>query len=118
MAVVVGREDSREAEALLGFAIRSGKAVFGIPAVESLVKTGGIRLLLLAGEASQNTQAKIERLASAHGVRLTRFTGTFALKTIPGKPHCKVVGITDADFARRIDTALDENNLRGVAVGE
>jgi uncharacterized protein len=107
MAEQVRRSESADPGAMLGFAVRSGKVVFGSQALEQRLKSGGIRLLLVSAEASPNTQDRMIRIAEAAAVRCIVLPASFSLETVTGRPNCRVAGVTDPQFANRIGRAFD-----------
>jgi uncharacterized protein len=107
MAEQVRRSESADPGTMLGFAVRSGKVVFGSQAVEQRLKSGRIRLLLVSAEASPNTQDRMKRLAEAAAVRCVVLPAPLSLETVTGRPNCRVAGVTDQEFADRMGAAFD-----------
>lgn len=101
----------REEKALrfLGFAARAGRIIVGVPLLCGALQKGkGEKvplLLLLASDASQNTQKRITDRAAYYGVPLIRLSADCAALALrAGKRGGTVaaVGITDKDLSMAI----------------
>lgn len=114
----------KSAEALLGFAVRSGGCAFGIEAVESDAGRNRIRLLVLCREAGADTRNKMRALAERHALPIIEFDGRRPLGDSVGKPNCRILGVRDSGFAKAIlaaasapvpDPGAVRNPVRGQA---
>jgi len=83
----------------IGLAARAGKTLSGAAACESGIKNGKIKLLIVDGEASENTKKDFENACSHYGTKIIVLEENGFLGNSLGKPGIKVTGITDAGFA-------------------
>lgn len=97
---------SGSAEALIGFAVRSGGCAFGVEAVEIETARNRIRLLVLCREAGDDTRNKMQALAERHAIPLMVFKGRRTLGDSVGKPNCRILGVRDPGFAKAILAAV------------
>lgn len=93
-----------EAAALqfLGFGARAGYLVYGQAKCLDAVRRRKIDLLLLDGGVSQGTLKTFENACRTHDVPLARLEGEDVLGRSVGRPDCRIVGVADADFARKM----------------
>jgi uncharacterized protein len=110
--LLTGRESS--AEALIGFAVRSRRAVLGTTAVEQAFERNRIRLLVLSENAGQSTRTKMEGVAGDKGIPVCIYRGSRPLEAITGKANCQVLGVLDGNFARKIQELLKRGEARGI----
>lgn len=62
--------DEKRLKGIMGLCVRAGQAVFGEDGCRKAVTTGQSRVLLLDGDASENTRRRYERLCENTGARL------------------------------------------------
>ncbi len=86
-----------KAETLVGFAIKSRKCKMGVNAVATL-KTA--ELLILCPTASQNTVKDAVKLAKKLSAKL--YVSVKTLEDVTFKENCKLIAITDKNFAKPI----------------
>lgn len=92
---------------LLGLAARAGKVKTGDTAVMKDIRSQTLRLVIVAGDASENTQKKYNDKSSYYRVPY-RITGTREmLGHALGKGERVTVGITDEGFAKKLISLLD-----------
>ena len=87
----------------LGLAKRAGLLTSGQDAVRKLLSEGKVRLLLLAGDASERTRQEFSLLAADRGVPCHQLGCMQDFGHALGSPPRAVVAITDAGIARRVD---------------
>jgi uncharacterized protein len=92
-------------ESLVGFAVRAGRCVFGVEAVEIETIRGRIRLLVLSEDVGSDTGRKMTALAARQTIPLVVFKGERSLGDVVGKPNCRILGIKDSKFAAAIRSA-------------
>lgn len=92
--------DESAALRFLGLGSRAGNLVYGQAQCLKGVRSGRISLLLLDGGISENSRKLFTNACRTHNVPLVRLHTEEALGTSVGKSGCRVVGVTDADFAR------------------
>jgi len=95
------------AEALLGFAVRSRKAVLGATAVLEAATRKKLRLIILSKNAGPSTRSRIGRMAQRYGLPVRVHGGSVSLEEACRKPNCVCVGIVDPRFAARLMRMLD-----------
>jgi ribosomal protein L7Ae-like RNA K-turn-binding protein len=83
----------------LGLATRAGKLISGEEIVLKAVRSGEAKLVLLAGDASENTAKKIKDKCSSYGVPLLIGFTRFELGSAVGKPERVMFAVTDRGFA-------------------
>lgn len=108
LAEALNESSAKDADSLVGFAMRSGNAVPGTTAVEQAVKKGLIRLILVDRDAGPQTKKRMERIQLNQQIPFRPFNGKRPLADVTGKPNCKCVGIADRHFAEAILKAMDE----------
>lgn len=86
---------------LLGLAHRAGRLLAGEEAVRAALRSGKVRLILLAGDASLHTRARFTGPGTA-GVVVLVGGSRRDLGAAIGKGERVVVALTDPGFARRI----------------
>ena len=87
----------------IGLAMRAGRLKSGAYAVQSTVRAGKAKLVLLEEGASASTKETYERLCAAHGVPL------YLVETVGraiGKEAHIVCAVTDAAFQTMIEGCL------------
>ncbi len=97
---------------LLGLAARAGAIVPGTERVREAVHAGEARLVLVAGDASENTRAKLIPLLQARGVPHALAYDRARLGAAIGRAPLGAVGVSDASFARRLRELLTESEER------
>ncbi len=105
MAQAFERQETGNLVPLLGFAVRSGKALFGVTSIQNAARKGNVRLILLEEDAGARTRHRIARLLRTTPIPMIRYRGVRSLETLVGKPNCKCIGIVDGHFADSIRKA-------------
>ena len=90
----------------LGLAVRSGAVVPGTTMVREAARRGALKLALLAGDASDNSRAKLVPLLEARGIPYRVVVDRAALGLAVGRAPVAAVGVTDAGMARRLEELL------------
>jgi len=101
-------------DALIGFAVRSRRAVLGTTAVEQAFDRNRIRLLVLSENAGQSTRTKMEGVAEVKGIPVSIYRGSRPLEELTGKANCQVLGVLDGNFARKIQEALKNDRTQDI----
>lgn len=95
----------------IGLARKAGKVAAGDYAVESAIKRGRAVCVILADDASPNTEKKYLGICGAKGVPIIRFGARQRLGEILGKEMYSVIALTDKNFSARIEEMIhDETN--------
>lgn len=96
---------------LLGLAVRSRNAVSGEFAVEKAVKSGSARLVILSGDASDNTVKKFGNMCSYYEVPMFRYGTKEELGHAMGKEVRASLAVTEEGFAKSIRKCLEESEV-------
>jgi len=83
----------------LGLAMRAGKLISGEEVVLKAVRSGEAKLVMLAGDASENTKKKISDKCNSYGIPLLVGFTRFELGSAVGKPERVLFAVTDRGFA-------------------
>ena len=97
---------------MLGLAMRAGKVVIGTEIVcKSLGKTGRVKLVLVAADASPSTKKKLRTKCEFYGVAVTESPlDTGETGRLLGKTYGPAaVAIIDEGFAREIAKCTAQN---------
>jgi len=84
--------------AYLGFAIKSGNAVFGL---DGLKKADKVRVIVYSADASENTVKEVRYYAEKKKAVPIRIDG-IGLGELIKRNNCKVIAVTDAALANGI----------------
>lgn len=98
--------DAQRALRLLGLCRRAGALVIGMDAQLAALRRGGIRLLVLAGDASPATARRAEEAAADAGVPTVVLADRSTIGRALGREWVAVCGVTDAAFADGIQKAV------------
>ncbi|MGY3718781.1 YlxQ family RNA-binding protein [Sutcliffiella cohnii] len=91
----------------LGLATRARKTVTGEELVLKEVRSGKAKLVLLAGDASQNTAKKIQDKCKHYEIPIKVVVDRYELGRAIGKEARVVIAIVDKGFATKLLTMLD-----------
>ncbi len=89
-------------ESYLGFAVRSGKILYGIDSIKQSRKRK--YLLVLSPSASENLCEKADRYSTEFGVPLIRTTEN--LEDLLNKPNCKLAALLDVNMAKAVTESV------------
>jgi ribosomal protein L7Ae-like RNA K-turn-binding protein len=98
----------------LGLAMRAGKIVTGDEAVLKAVRSSEAKLVILAGDASDNTQKKFRDKCGTYDIPLVIGFHRDSLGASIGKDQRVVLAITDKGFAEMISRQLGDTVGGGV----
>ena len=84
---------------MLGFAVRSRKAVLGFSAVLQACKKGKLHLIVMDACASPASRERILRAGQLHRISVLT-SDELEIEKWVGKANCRFAGITDPEFAR------------------
>ena len=87
---------------LLGIARRAGSLIAGSEAVKDAARSGSLRAVVFARDASANAVRRIAPSVERQGVRWSACGDRTTLGASLGKGPIAVVGITDASLARAV----------------
>jgi ribosomal protein L7Ae-like RNA K-turn-binding protein len=92
---------------LVGLAMKAGKVVGGEFMTEKAVKTGAAHLVIVAGDASGNTQKKFRNMCDFYQVPLTVYGDKDTLGHAMGKEMRASLAVTDEGLAKAIVKKMD-----------
>lgn len=92
---------------LLGLANRARKLISGEELVIKEIRSGKAKLVLLAEDASSNTEKKISDKCGFYKVPIKRVKNRSCLGQAIGKEERVTVAVLDEGFARKLQTLLD-----------
>lgn len=95
---------------MLGLAKRAGKVESGEFSAEKAVKTYQSRLVILAGDASENTRKKFTDKASYRKIPVRIYADKERLGKATGTGERSVLSVNDEKFAESLVKLLDENS--------
>ncbi|MFF2888118.1 L7Ae/L30e/S12e/Gadd45 family ribosomal protein [Paenibacillus sp. NPDC057967] len=93
----------------LGMAMRAGKLITGDEIVLKAVRAGKAHLVILAGDASDNTKKKFRDKCGTYGIQLAEAFDREQLGRAIGKPERVVLAVTDMQFGKMIGSHLSQN---------
>ena len=101
-----------KALSMLGIATKAGKTVTGEFSTEKAVKEGKAWLVVVAGDASDNTKKKFRNMCDYYEVTYKVFADKDSLGTACGKEFRASLAVTDAGLANAVVKQIDSfNNL-------
>ncbi|MED4958483.1 ribosomal L7Ae/L30e/S12e/Gadd45 family protein [Paenibacillus macerans] len=90
----------------LGLAMRAGKLVTGDEVVLKAIRSAEAKLVIVAGDASANTQKKYRDKCGTYKVPLMVGFDRDVLGSSVGKPERVVLALTDQGFADMVRKAI------------
>jgi len=87
---------------MLGLATKAGKIVTGTQACSIAIKRKKTKLVIIAGDASENAKSPAINLCNANGAEYVLFSTKDDLGHFTGKSERAIAAITDEGFATRI----------------
>ncbi|MFC4598984.1 YlxQ family RNA-binding protein [Cohnella hongkongensis] len=94
----------------LGLATRAGKLISGEEVVLKAIRSGEAKLVILAGDASENTRKKIKDKCSSYDVPLLVGFTRFELGSAVGKPERVLFAVTDRGFADMLSAGWNQHS--------
>lgn len=104
-----------EALGLLGLARRAGRAVVGRRQLEEAARSGELRALVLAGDATENARERLRGLVGRTEVPTVELADRLRLGSAVGKGAVAAVGVTDRGLAARVLAATRRRDETGAA---
>lgn len=87
---------------MLGIATKAGKTATGEFATEKAVKEGSAYLVVVAGDASDNTKKKFRNMCDYYQVTIKVFADKNSLGNACGKEFRASLAVTDAGLANAV----------------
>ena len=97
----------------LGLAARSRKAESGEFSVEKAVKTGRAKLVIIAGDASDNTKKKFHSLCEYHSVPCFELLTREALGHAIGREFRASCAVTDRNLSEAVIRLIEQECSKG-----
>lgn len=98
---------NRKIQSMLSLCQRAGKLSTGEDTVEINIKKGLVFLVIIAGDASDNTKDKFESKCKYYHIPCYIFSSKEELSHTIGKFNRSVFGITDKNFSDKIAMELN-----------
>jgi len=92
---------------LISMATKAGKTASGEFCTEKEVKTGGAYLVIVAGDASDNTKKKFKNMCEFYEVPIYFYSDKDTLGHAMGKEFRASLAITDEGFAKGIKKHIE-----------
>lgn len=96
--------------AMLSMAAKAGKISSGAFMVEKEIKSGNAWLVILAGDASDNTKHKFKEACSYYEIPVYEYSESESLGHYVGKEFRMVLAVTDEGFANSIASRIENLN--------
>ena len=94
---------------LIGLAMRAGKVASGEFAAEKAVKSGLASVVLVAGDASENTKKMFANMCTYYKVPVYFYSDKETLGAAIGKVYRASVAVTDEGFGKAIEDRLRDD---------
>lgn len=94
-------------------ASKAGKVSFGADMVEQDLKKGKVKLLILAGDCSDKTKSKFEKIANQYNVNKIIDWDIETLSKTIGKENKAIIGIRDFNFSNEIQRKYNGGDIIG-----
>lgn len=94
---------------MIGLCQKAGKLVSGELSCENAVKGRKAKLIILAEDASENTEKKFMNSAKFYGCEIMKTGNKEELGKAIGRDMRSVIAVTDEGFAAQLKKLLDEN---------
>ncbi|MDO5387928.1 MAG: ribosomal L7Ae/L30e/S12e/Gadd45 family protein [Clostridia bacterium] len=102
---------NRKMQSLLSLCQRAGKMVTGEDTVEINIKNGNGLLVIIAGDASENTKNKFVNKCKYYNVPYFICCTKEELSSCIGKYNRSVYAVTDKNFAEKLNEIIAEDRL-------
>ncbi len=97
----------------LGLAAKAGKVISGYDQVETALRKGTVKLLILSADISRNTLSQILDIGAKGDITMPdaySFATKEQLGRAIGKPDRAVVAVTDTGFADKLSAMLAQED--------
>ena len=109
-----GRMSVSRTDRLIGLAMKAGKIISGSDLVETGIRTGKAKLVLLAQDASDNTKKRLRDKCTYYQVPIYLYSDKNALGKMIGKEERSAAAVTDDGFAEAIKKILDSESYNHI----
>ena len=100
-----------KALSMLGLATRARKCVSGEFSVEKAIKEGKAQLVIIAGDASDNTKKHFSDMCDYRNIPVYTYSDRESLGKCTGKAARASVAVTDQGFSEKISSILQEEKI-------
>ena len=100
------RDETERQKFVLGLSQKAGKIVSGDFAVRTALKTGGVKFLVIAADAAENTKKELKHLAETVKVESVEILTADMLGAAIGKVRRVSVAFLDDNFAKMLKSTL------------
>jgi ribosomal protein L7Ae-like RNA K-turn-binding protein len=97
---------------MIGLASKAGKLVSGEDAVRNSIRSGKVKLTILAEDASDNTKKRFTNSAAFYNIALVTWGLKEDIGNSIGKSQRSVIGITDENFSKSIREKLEAEVIK------
>ncbi|MDD4601865.1 putative ribosomal protein YlxQ [bioreactor metagenome] len=104
--------DNRKFLSMLGLAMKARKVVSGEVAVETAVKAGKAKLVIIAEDASENTKKNYRDMAHYYKVPVYEGVPKADLGLAIGKASRAAIAVLDDGFSKLILKGLSDKTMR------
>ncbi len=101
---------------ILGLAVRAGQVVSGADGVSHSIRRKKAKLVMVAGDAAENTVEKVTRFCRMGDVPFRRFGTASEIGHWTGHPIRAAAAVLDQGFADRISSLIDSLDETGKAI--
>jgi ribosomal protein L7Ae-like RNA K-turn-binding protein len=91
----------------IGLATKAGKTLSGEFSVENAIRDGKAKLVIVAGDASDNTKKKFRDKCAYYKVDIREYSDKSGLGSATGAQFRAVIALTDSGFAKSLLKKLD-----------
>lgn len=106
-----------KAYSMISLANKAGKLVTGEDAVRNSIRSGKAKLVIVAGDASDNTKKRFMNSAAFYNISVVAWGLKEELGNCIGKSERSVLGITDENFSRSLMEKLAAEGINNEKPG-
>ena len=103
---------------IIGMANRARRLVAGEETCERMIKSGKVKLCIIAEDASFNTKKKFGNMCKYRNVEIVSLGNKEELGKFTGKELRSVIAVTDEGFTKKIKELLAADQHGGTAFGK
>ena len=101
----------KKLSSLLSLCQKAGKITTGEESCERIIAKGEAKLILIAGDASDNTKKKFKNKGIFYNVPVVVFSDRETLSSCIGKNNRPTLVITDENFSQKLLILLKESSV-------
>lgn len=100
------RDETERQKFVLGLSQKAGKIVSGDFAVRTALKTGGVKFLVIAADAAENTKKELRHMAEVARVEVAEILTAGVIGAAIGKERRVSVAFLDDNFVKMMKNTL------------